>query len=327
MKKLLQKIFAVKNENEHIIIVLFGLKFKFNIRSSLSEKSKNFIQKLFYIKYVNNRKVFNILGIKIKKLKQTTIQEICKANAITHTHQITFSKYKFKHVDDNIFIIASGPTLNYFNKPPKGIYIGMNQSYQYQNIVFDYYFTVHFSEQTNNYLKEVSYLDITKFYGRYLNESLVGWAIPEEYFRLMNIHKYYVNTNSDSYFYPDIDLMPLKNGGSVAFHALQFALYTYPKRIFLIGCDCSVAGYFDSNTKQNQWYGLNETLNTYPRIKEFASKYYPNTEIISVNPVGLKGLFRDVYTRDYINANPEIFEHFNGKIEYFEDVVKEEANV
>ena len=31
------------------------------------------------------------------------------------------------------------------------------------------------------------------------------------------------------------------------------------------------------------------------RLKLFANKLYPGTEIISVNPVGLKGLFKDIY--------------------------------
>jgi hypothetical protein len=31
-------------------------------------------------------------------------------------------------------------------------------------------------------------------------------------------------------------------------------------------------------------------------FKKFASIYYPKTEIISINPIGLKGLFKDIYT-------------------------------
>ena len=30
-------------------------------------------------------------------------------------------------------------------------------------------------------------------------------------------------------------------------------------------------------------------------IKKFVETYYPETEIISVNPVGLKGIFKDLY--------------------------------
>ena len=31
----------------------------------------------------------------------------------------------------------------------------------------------------------------------------------------------------------------------------------------------------------------------YKKIKQFAACYYPDTEIISINPVGLRGLFKD----------------------------------
>ena len=31
-------------------------------------------------------------------------------------------------------------------------------------------------------------------------------------------------------------------------------------------------------------------------MKEFAETYYPDTEIISINPVGLKGVFKDEFT-------------------------------
>ena len=35
-------------------------------------------------------------------------------------------------------------------------------------------------------------------------------------------------------------------------------------------------------------------------------RYYPSIEVISINPVGLKGVFRDVYTESYVEAHPEI---------------------
>ena len=34
--------------------------------------------------------------------------------------------------------------------------------------------------------------------------------------------------------------------------------------------------------------------------------FYPDTEIISINPIGLKGIFKDVYTEDFLNDNPGI---------------------
>ena len=34
--------------------------------------------------------------------------------------------------------------------------------------------------------------------------------------------------------------------------------------------------------------------------------YYPSIDIISINPVGLKGVFKDMYTRSYLEQHPEI---------------------
>ena len=40
----------------------------------------------------------------------------------------------------------------------------------------------------------------------------------------------------------------------------------------------------------------------YAQMKMFARFYYPETEIISINHVGLCGLFKDVYTDEYLEA-------------------------
>ena len=41
-------------------------------------------------------------------------------------------------------------------------------------------------------------------------------------------------------------------------------------------------------------------------FKQFKNKVYPDVEVVSINPVGLKGVFKDVYTEEYLNAHPEI---------------------
>ena len=38
-----------------------------------------------------------------------------------------------------------------------------------------------------------------------------------------------------------------------------------------------------------------DVIKLWLKLKKFAKTYYPDTEIISVNPVGLKGIFKDVY--------------------------------
>ena len=66
-------------------------------------------------------------------------------------------------------------------------------------------------------------------------------------------------------------------------------------------------------------YNLNKMLTGYKKLKKFIDIYYPDIEIISVNPVGLKGLFKDVYTQSYVDEHPELL---NKNIE----ILKPEVN-
>ena len=36
-------------------------------------------------------------------------------------------------------------------------------------------------------------------------------------------------------------------------------------------------------------------IKNWKKLNFFANRYYPDTEIISINPVGLKGIFKDIY--------------------------------
>ena len=82
---------------------------------------------------------------------------------------------------------------------------------------------------------------------------------------------------------------------SIVFPALHFAL---------VGCDVTENGHFyDQNevkvglVKPHLATGFVKV--GYARMKMFARQYYPETKIISVNPVGLRGLFEDIYTERY----------------------------
>ena len=97
---------------------------------------------------------------------------------------------------------------------------------------------------------------------------------------------------------PDITARPLHTWGSVAFPALEFALWTHPKRIYLVGFDCALTGYFvqqnlPTNTTQA---GYDYMYQGWLKMKKFIQAHYPDVEIISINPVKLQGLFKDQYT-------------------------------
>ena len=115
-------------------------------------------------------------------------------------------------------------------------------------------------------------------------------------------------------FVVDIDTEALANSTSCSLQAMQFALFTNPKKIYIVGIDCTVSslshfigGAYDTSAR-NESAAKNDAgqIAAWRRLKLFAQTYYPETEIISVNPVGLKGIFRDVYTKEYLHKHPEI---------------------
>ena len=86
----------------------------------------------------------------------------------------------------------------------------------------------------------------------------------------------------------DICSNALGDGGrSIAFSAMQFALWCEPKEIYLVGFDCTQIRFDNSKSGINS----NTVINYWKQIKQFANHYYPNMKIYSINPIGLKEIF------------------------------------
>lgn len=79
---------------------------------------------------------------------------------------------------------------------------------------------------------------------------------------------------------------------------------TNPDIIYLLGCDTSNAGYYNNNRLQYQM-NTDNLIKGYIKLKEFTSYSYPNTRIISINPIGLRGIFEDQYTKTYLKQHDE----------------------
>ena len=225
---------------------------------------------------------------------------IAQCNIVMETHKETFGKYKGVNSGKEIVLIATGPSLNQYKPIENAINIGVNKSILYDKIKLNYFFSQDY-ENTQSYLNNVKkYPDLISFFGQlqrtsYGNKSwiLEPYIIPESIIHNCNAHKYFVYVKTPYYpmfLNPDINLTWLGDGGSVIFSAMQFALFTHPKKIYLVGCDCS-SGHYD---KKNNKSDCNKFVKHWKTIKQFRDIYYPDIEIISVNPVGLKGLFKDL---------------------------------
>ena len=226
---------------------------------------------------------------------------------ITDTHKKSFSEYRNAFRDKKVVIVATGPTLKYYKPIPDAIHIGLNFAWRNENILLDYLFTQDEKINRTTDVKVEDGFDKIKnkiFIGKYpYNDE---WFRYSESYSLMreNICRYFLNRRDiGQVIHQDICYYGLADFGSVSFNALHFALFTYPKEIYLVGCDTSPTGHFYD--KKSSGSPTNDDMMTgklkigYARMKVFAEQYYPDTKIISINPVGLKGLFEDVYTEDY----------------------------
>ena len=229
-------------------------------------------------------------------------------------HQKTFLPFKGCNKDKVVVLVAAGPTVNYYNPIKDAVHVGCNRALLKEDIKFDYLFTID-SAGIFNCSKEFQDYDCIKFVG----DQCLGknFQISEEFSNMKNTYRYKTNAGGlEHKFYLDIDSSPLVNAATVAIQAMQFILYTQPKKIFLVGVDCTVGlghhfigSAFDvSQRGESAAYCDEVNIKYWKELKNFAETYYSNTDIVSINPVRLKGVFQDVYTQSYLDSNSEIKE-------------------
>lgn len=219
------------------------------------------------------------------------------ANEIHETHKASFSEFKNFYRDRTVAVVGAGPTLNYYTQVKGVPHIGVNGSFRREQLKLDYYFLNHYRP---DFCEELKSYPFVKFFG-HIDDVFPECAVEENHARrfFTSYPGWRIHTNIEYY--------PMTGGFySIIFSALQFALYTRPKRILLVGCDCADTGHFDDGGSFQYGSYIPVWLGGYRCFKEFIAMHYPDTEVISVNPVGLRGMFHDVYTNNYLNDHPEL---------------------
>lgn len=254
------------------------------------------------------RKIYRGLAMPMhEENSDVLLRKTARLINIAQLHQQTFAMYKGCNKGKSVVIIGAGPTLNKFKPINDCVYIGLNSAVLYTQIKYDYLFTID-KIGIVKALKEFSNYDCVKFVG----DQNLGpkWQIPETLIADMkgSVLRYKTDAGlyRESWMTLDIESQPLGNFNTVSLQALQFALYTNPSKIYLVGIDCSNLGHWghhDSlsehkNNLMSRGEDLDEwaryTIEAWHAAKDFAEQYYPDIEIISVNPVGLRGLFKDL---------------------------------
>lgn len=269
------------------------------------------IRRLFNIEKTPQNKIISILGLKIK-LKNTMTQNFATVEdlrAYTLAHQINsnLAKYRGAFTGKDVLIVGGGSSLKYLDKLPKDtIKIGINRAFLLEQIKFDYLFAQDNFPEEENIEKFIYYKEDTckKFLG--IHPYIADFSIKNSTIcRIKNKELYVLNNRrpNNSLLPKDISIEPFARYNGTVFSVLQFVLYANARRIYLAGFDCNVSHMFTKNkieldlTVQNKYWH---------EFKKYSNTIYENCELISINPVNLKGLFNDVYTQSYVDAHPEL---------------------
>lgn len=252
-----------------------------------------------------------------RKINQMSLFYLmCKANEIRETHIDTFLPYKGIHQGQEVVVVGAGPTLNYYKPIEGAIHIGVNGTYHCKNINLDYYFIQDFAAvQVHGTvsLSELKELNCKKFVGQYIKKVGNAKMIAPQYIAdYIGAKNYYVQDYLPGYvgnrFPLNIEFYPIIDNLSTIFAAIQFALYTHPKKIFIVGCDCSdlLGQHFDGTDGVPMYF--DRVYKNWLLMKDHISAFYPDIEVVSVNPVGLVNLFEDMYTPEYLSIKEQFEE-------------------
>ena len=273
------KLFKYEKDKEFHRLTIFGIKFKkrhTNQKSAVTKQNRSII-----------KTEFNVLA---------------SLQSLQNLHSKAFPQFKNINDGRDVVIVATGPTLAKYEPIEGAVHIGLNRAYQFDKVKLDYIFMTD-GTAVKNYIDEIDKLDdVIKFYGLNLfhEEYRPGVRIPEYHLKSKNSYRFYSYNYKEGIINPNLESFPLYHSGSISFPAIHFALWTHPKRIYLVGCDCSDAPYWDGGKREEDYLVKADRVNNlviegYSVLKEFAQRCYPDVEIISINPVGLKGLFTDMY--------------------------------
>lgn len=241
-------------------------------------------------------KTYNFMGIKFhkrvfnKSAYRLALRAAMFANSVAKIHSDAFAEYKNCNEGRAIALIATGPSLSHYTPIPDVVNVGVNKAFLFDNIKLDCLFIQDFNAKDYIYrLLDEKYSHIKKFFGFLPQSNLI---IPESLALKLKAKRYYTDEICKPHAFAfDISTTMLGDFNSVSFSAMQFILWTNPAKIYLVGCDCS-SGYFD---KTNSAQPMNYLAENWIKLKEFAQVYYPDTKIVSVNPVGLTGVFEDLF--------------------------------
>lgn len=293
------KIYSYNKNKTHRIYYILGFKLSVKIKPTLKQILNESLKSL------HNENA---------DLKKLILNQNTQIQA-TMLHPYTFAKYRNYFAGKDVVLVCTGPTAKNYEPIPGAIHIGVNGAIYLEKINLDYLFiqdnTIHqlgnerLNIDANNYRPDTC----KKFYGIIASDRLKTIKrnierIPLSYANHPNISQYILEDIPCNNWAYDLSREPIGDFFGTPFSAMQFILYANPKKIYLVGCDCSNG--YAYNNRDNYIPVTGQKTIWIEQVKPYIENYFKDTEIISINPVGLKGLFKDLYTDSYLSENSDL---------------------
>ena len=223
----------------------------------------------------------------------------------------SFSEFKNINKGKKVALCGAGPTLKNYAMIDDCLHVALNRALLNKSIKYDWFIADDW-DGIDFLQNELLEFDGIIFFGHQIGDY--SREIPESFRLKCGARRYYtdsylVSNGFKSRFVCDIDKMPIGNMPNIAISAMQIMLYTNPDTIYLVGCDASSGHFIQPDQLSQERIQAHEkdlsiavkgdkTIAKWMELKKFANAYYPDTKIVSINPVGLKGIFEDVYQED-----------------------------
>jgi len=215
--------------------------------------------------------------------------------------------FKNVHRGKSAVLFLTGPTLNDYVPPEDNlIKVGVNTAIFHDGLDLDYFFIQDPGQahHSNSYVSRKEEYDsyrpnIAKFYGITLSKILMdscnsAGSIPYEFSHgeIVQIGNARIeNPEIPAKFSSDFNSGIPAAGGSIAFPALQFLLWTGVSKIYVVGADITDNRRFNEE-KSIQNYEGQFHLQRWKEFESWVLKTHPEVKIIPLNPVGLRGMFQ-----------------------------------
>lgn len=236
-------------------------------------------------------------------------QQLCGALYCSRLHAQVFPGLRGSLSGQNVALLGGGPTLR--QAPPlDGCLIATcNSSHGFVKGRSDFYFAIDHQEVNRAVIAEALRTlppECRIYLGCYLSPYVtLNMQLP----RPLRCDPRVTSYCSDAGIQPrpELELFPVYQCGTITHNMLHILLYAGAAVIYLLGCDVQPSGYFDDRVNPRQQEMPVEALRSgYAQLRALQQQHFPHTRIISVNPLGLRGLFEDAYTPAFLSLHPEL---------------------